>query len=198
MKKILILAAVVALSLSLMSYLPVHGEEEIYESVVRLHVIANSNSEADQALKLRVRDALLEEMPTLLEGATDRESALVRLEASLGELQGIAEKAVRDAGYDYAVSITLADEEYPQKSYESVCFPAGKYRSLQVKLGDADGKNWWCVLFPRLCLSGATRAEEEFAAVGLTPEQYKIITETEETKYKLRFKLLEIIESAVE
>ncbi len=197
MKKILILLAVVVISLSMMSYLPVHGEEEIYDSVVRLHVIANSDSESDQALKLTVRDALLEKMPTVLEGADDRESALVKLEASLDELQRTAEETVRNAGYDYTVSVTLGSERYPEKSYESVCFPAGEYKSLQVKIGEADGKNWWCVLFPQLCLSGARRAEEAFVEVGLTPEQYKIITETDNTKYKLRFKILEVIEDAI-
>ncbi len=197
MKKILILAAVVVLALIILNYLPVHGEAEIYESVVRLHVIANSDSEADQALKLTVRDALLEVMPTVLDGATDRDSALIKLEASLDELQSVAETTVRDAGYDYPVTVTLGEESYPQKSYESVCFPAGRYESLQVKIGDADGQNWWCVLFPQLCLSGAKNAEAAFVEVGLTPEQYKIITETEDTKYKLRFKLLEVIEEAM-
>ncbi len=197
MKKILILAAVIVIALTILAYLPVHGEAEVYDSVVRLHVIANSDSEADQALKLKVRDALLEVIPTVLDGASDRESALVKLEASLDELQKAAESEVRDNGYDYPVKVTLGEERYPQKSYESVCFPAGNYTSLQVKIGEADGKNWWCVLFPQLCLSGAKNAESAFTEVGLTPEQYKIITETDDTKYKLRFKILEVIEEAV-
>ncbi len=197
MKKILIISLVALLSFGVLSYLPVHGEAEIYDSVVRLHVIANSDSEEDQALKLTVRDALLEKMPEMLGGANDRETALVRIEENLDELQAVAEKTVRDAGYDYSVKVSLGDEKYPRKSYEETCFPAGEYKSLQVKIGDADGKNWWCVLFPQLCLSSAMRAEEAFVEVGLTGEQYKIITETEDTKYQIRFKILEVIEEAM-
>ncbi len=197
MRKILILAAVFALSLAMLSYLPVHGEAEIYDSVVRLHVIANSDSEADQALKLKVRDAILEVMPEVLDGASDRENALIKLGAALDEIREVAEGTVRDEGYGYEVEVTLGEEKYPKKNYESVCFPAGRYESLQVKIGNAGGKNWWCVLFPQLCLSSATHAENAFVEVGLTPEQYKIITETDDTRYKLRFKFLEVIEKAV-
>ena len=196
MKKILILSLVTLLAFVILSYLPVHGEAEIYDSVVRLHVIANSDSEEDQALKLTVRDALLERMPSLLEGVTDRETAIERIAEHLDELKSIAEETVRDAGYDYEVSVWLGEERYPSKVYEQTCFPAGTYESLQVKIGEADGKNWWCVLFPQLCLSSAKRAEEAFVEVGLTGEQYKIITETEDTKYKIRFKILEVIEEA--
>ncbi len=194
MKKILILILVLAACISLLSYLPVHGEEQIYDSVVRLHVIANSDSDADQALKLKVRDAVLAEMPLLLEGCDDRESALSSIAKSLGKIQEIAEEAVRENGFDYPVSVCLGKEEYPTKNYESACFPAGEYSSLQIKIGDADGKNWWCVLFPALCLSSARGAEQAFVEVGLSSEQYKIITETDNPKYKLRFKILEGIE----
>ena len=196
MKKILILALVAFLAFGILSYLPVHGEAEIYDSVVRLHVIANSDSEEDQALKLTVRDALLREMPKLLDGVTDRETAIDCLENSLDDLQRIAESTVRAAGYDYEVSVWLGEERYPSKAYEQTCFPVGTYESLQVKIGEADGKNWWCVLFPQLCLSSAKRAEEAFVEVGLTGEQYKIITETQDTRYKIRFKILEVIEEA--
>ena len=194
MKKILILILVFAACISLMSYLPVHGEEQIYDSVVRLHIIANSDSDADQALKLKVRDAVLVEMPALLEGSESREEALSSIASSLDEIQAVAEKVVRENGYDYPVSAYLGEEEYPTKNYESACFPAGEYSSLQIKIGDADGKNWWCVLFPTLCLSSAKGAEQAFIEVGLSSEQYKIITETDDPKYKLRFKILESIE----
>ena len=194
MKKILILILVLASCLVCLSYLPVHGEEQIYDSVVRLHVIANSDSDDDQALKLKVRDAVLAEMPSLLEGCTDRDSAVAALSASLDQIREIAQRTVNENGYAYTVSVSLGEEKYPSKSYESASFPAGTYTSLQIKLGDADGKNWWCVLFPTLCLSSAKGAEQAFIEVGLTSEQYKIITETDDPKYKLRFKILEGIE----
>ena len=196
MKKILILVAVFACCLSVLSFLPVHGEEKIYDSVVRLHVLANSDSESDQALKLKVRDAVLAEMSEILEGCATKNEAISRLDSSRDRIQSTAEKTVRENGFSYPVSVSLGKEKYPTKSYESVCFPAGTYDSLRIELGNAEGKNWWCVLFPTLCLSGAASAEKSFVEVGLTSDQYKIVTETDTPKYKLRFKILESIEEA--
>ena len=90
----------------------------------------------------------------------------------------------------------LDKEKYPRKNYEALCFPAGTYTSLRVRIGDAEGKNWWCVLFPELCLGAATGPEKEksFIEAGFTPDQYKIVTEASEPVYEIRFKLLEIIE----
>ena len=193
MKKILIIIFVFALSLSILSVLPVHGEESVYDSVVRLHVVANSDSDADQSLKLKVRDAVLSDMSAILDGCTDRDEALKRLSSALPEIEKTAQKAVNDEGCSYPVSVSLGEEKYPRKSYEDVCFPAGTYQSLQIKIGDSDGKNWWCVLFPEMCLSGAKNAESAYVQVGLTSEQYKIITETDEPKYKIRFKILEAL-----
>ena len=194
MKKILILVFVFALSLVVLSFLPVHGEEAVYDSVVRLHVIANSDTDADQALKLKVRDAVLSDMSVILDGCTNREEAIARLSSALPDIEKTASAAVAAEGYSYPVSVSLGEEKYPRKSYEDVCFPAGEYQSLQIKIGESEGKNWWCVLFPEMCLSGAKNAESAFVQVGLSSEQYKIITETDEPKYKIRFKILETIE----
>lgn len=196
MKKVLILILVFAATLAVLNCLPVHGEEAVYDSVIRLHVVANSDSDADQALKLKVRDAVLAEMPEFLGDSTDRTVALENLSNNLERVRAIAQKVVSDEGCDYTVSVALGDEKYPTKSYDSVCFPAGVYKSLQIKIGNADGKNWWCVLFPQLCLSGAKKAESAFIEVGLTSDQYKVITETENTKYKIRFKVLEALGEA--
>ena len=198
MKKILITVCVFALSLwAVNTYAPIHGEERIYESVVRLHVIANSDSEEDQALKLKVRDAVLEESERILSGAQSKEDAEAVLLSSVGVLTERANSTVRENGFDYACTVSLSKEKYPEKSYESICFPSGEYTSLQVKIGESEGKNWWCVLFPQLCLSASASPEEMFTEVGLTPDQYKIITESDGAKYKIRFKLLELIEETV-
>lgn len=177
-------------------YLPVHGEEQIYDAVVRLHVVANSDSEQDQALKLRVRDAVLTLASERLVGCRDRDEAVGRLEGMLGELEAEAARVIGEAGYAYSVRVVLGEEDYPTRNYEAFCFPAGRYVSLRVMIGQAEGENFWCVLFPPLCMSAATvgreRAEEEFLAVGLSREQYAVITETEDTKYKMRFKFLEV------
>ena len=184
---IFITLTVLAITLAV---LPIHGESEIYSDVLRLHVIASSDSEEDQALKLLVRDAVLEEAQALLGEVCNKAQAEKTVCENLERLRSVAEKTVRDNGYDYPVAIELGKEEYPTKNYESCCFPAGEYTSLRILIGEASGQNWWCVLFPPLCLSAATDADA-FASVGITDNQYQIITDSESTKYKIRFKLLE-------
>lgn len=198
-KKILIGTLVLCSILLFIGLFPIHGEAQIYDSVVRLHVLANSDSEEDQALKLAVRDAVLEITAPLLQGCTERERAIALLEESMPRIQEVAEKVIAQAGKDDRVRLELGLEDYPQKNYQSFCFPAGEYLSLRVCIGEAEGQNWWCCLFPPLCLGSATvskqDAEDACISVGLTPTQYKIITETEEPVYKVRFKLLELIQS---
>ena len=176
--------------------LPVHGEEEIYDTVVRLHVLANSNTEEDQALKLCVRDAVLSVTAPLLEDCKTRDEAEAIIQRNLSTIQAAAENVIQREGRSDPVTLTLGMEEYPSKRYDSVSFPSGEYLSLRVCIGDADGQNWWCCLFPPLCLGASTvsaeKAEDSFIAVGLTPDQYKIITETDQPVYKIRFKLLEL------
>ncbi|MBP3396212.1 MAG: stage II sporulation protein R [Clostridia bacterium] len=195
----LILSVLMMTTALAMALLPVHGEEAVYDSVIRLHVLANSDSEEDQALKLQVRDAVLDEAQQLLQGTATRAEAEAVLRPNLSRLQQAAAAVVAAAGFDDSVTVTLSDEDYPTRTYEQLAFPAGEYLSLRVMIGAAEGKNWWCVLFPPLCLSAATSREEAemaFLAAGLTGEQYRIITDSDEnTKYKLRFKLLEVAES---
>lgn len=189
----LVIALVILMALS---YLPIHGESEIYDTVLRLHVLANSDSEEDQALKLKVRDAVLEVTSPLLEEAADRDSAEALIRAHMPRIQAAAEAVVAENGAEQTVTVMLDMEDYPTRNYESCAFPAGEYLSLRVCLGEAEGQNWWCVLFPPLCLSAATAkkdAEDAFIQVGLSKEQYGIITETEDTKYRVRFKILETI-----
>ena len=179
------------------SFLPVHGEQEVYDTVVRLHVLANSDGEEDQALKLTVRDAVLEAAAPYLEGCTTQEEAIRSLTSHLTDLETVAAATITAEGYDYPVTVLLGEEDYPTRTYESCAFPAGTYVSLRVCIGEAEGQNWWCCLFPPLCLSAATAKsdnEDAFIQVGLTKDQYGIITETEKTKYKVRFKILEVLE----
>lgn len=194
--KILISIITLILLFGILTVLPIHGESEIYSDVLRLHVIASSDSEADQALKLLVRDAVLLEAQTLLDGVYDRKKAESIISENLELFKATAEKVIRENGYDYPVSVELGKEEYPTKSYESCCFPAGEYTSLRILIGEAAGQNWWCVLFPPLCLSAATDADA-FASVGITDGQYQIITESENPKYKIRFKILESFSEAI-
>lgn len=189
-RKIITLILSLSILIGLLTFLPIHSESNIYDSVLRLHVIANSDSEEDQALKLLVRDAVLLEAKNLLDGIYNRDKAEQIIAENLELLRQSAAETVRNNGYDYTVSIKLDTENYPTKSYESCAFPAGEYTSLQIMIGDSAGKNWWCVLYPPLCLSAATD-KDAFAEVGITDGQYQIITDTKNPKYKIRFKLLE-------
>ena len=198
MKKIIGISLAAILIVSALLVLPIHGEGAIYDSVIRLHVLANSDSDSDQALKLKVRDAVLEKTSVLLADAKTRDEAEKILRASLEEIADVAARTVRDAGFRESVAVTLGFEDYPTRRYENLAFPAGEYLSLRVMIGEAAGQNWWCVLFPPLCLSAATekaKAEEAFLSAGLTDEQYRIITDSDGGKYKLRFKILELAEA---
>ncbi|MBR6781680.1 MAG: stage II sporulation protein R [Clostridia bacterium] len=197
-KRLYVAIVILLIVMMAMSFLPVHGEQEVYDTVVRLHVLANSDREEDQALKMEVRDTVLEAAAPYLEGCTTQEEAIQSLTLHLSDLEAVAAETVTAEGYDYPVTVLLGEEDYPTRTYESCAFPAGTYVSLRVCIGDAEGQNWWCCLFPPLCLSAATAKsenEDAFIQVGLTKDQYGIITETEKTKYKVRFKILEVIEN---
>lgn len=167
----------------------------IYDGVIRLHVLASSDSAEDQMLKLRVRDAILADTEGLLEGAASRDEAEARLCAAIPEIETAAIACLRENGCDADVSVTLGEEDYPRRVYEDVALPAGEYLSLRVCIGEAEGKNWWCVLFPPMCLSAASeRRADACLAAGLTEGQYRMITDTEGAQYKLRFKVVEVAE----
>ena len=166
---------------------------------MRLHVLANSDSEADQALKLKVRDRVVELVSPAVENCRSQTEAIAAIGGIMDSLEGAAEEVVAEEGYDYDVSILMGEEYYPTRTYESCAFPEGEYVSLRVCIGDADGQNWWCCLFPPLCLSAASDEadednEEAFISVGLTGDQYKVITESDKPKYRVRFKILETIQ----
>lgn len=197
---ILLISVSLALLLGL---LPIHGEREIYKSVVRLHVLANSDSTEDQALKLKVRDSVIKFTDELLSDCKTRDEAVVLMNESLEKFEDVANSALIENGSDQRAKVIFGEEYYPTRVYKSGAFPSGKYLSLQIKIGEAEGKNWWCVLFPPICLSAASNKDDSlengFIAAGLTGEQYRIITEsnTDGGKYEIRFKILEIFEEII-
>lgn len=198
-KKIAALLATLCLLILLLGILPVHGESEIYSDVLRLHVLANSDSKEDQALKLKVRDAILQASEPILRNCRTRDEAISAVQTHLSLLEAAARDAIAAEGRDDSVSITLSEEVYPTRSYESFCFPSGSYVSLRVLIGDAEGANWWCVLFPPMCLGAASESttEEALISVGLTGSQYRVITETDEPIYSVRFRILEVFEETL-
>ena len=197
MKRFLRIFAIAAMLTAALMILPIHGESEIYDRVIRLHVLADSDSEQDQEIKLHVRDAVLKKTHTLLENVDKREDAEAVLRDAIPVLEHTAAEALRQLDCEDAVSVTLGEERYPTRQYESLAFPAGEYLSLRVMIGSAEGQNWWCVLFPPLCLTSAVETDTEAVCLsaGLTGEQYRMIADTDSTKYKLRFKILEVAES---
>lgn len=194
MKILTALCVAILASYVIVSVVPVNGEESIYSDMIRLHVLADSDESDEQELKLKVRDKVLEKVTELTNGVTDKKVAYEIIEGNLSLLSEVGEEAVKENGYEHKVTAELGREEYPEREYEGFKLPAGEYYSLRIKIGSAEGKNWWCVLFPPLCTTAAEERDEAFVATGFTGEQYKTITETQNVRYKIKFKLLEVFE----
>ena len=130
------------------------------DAVFRLHVLANSDSAEDQALKLKVRDSLLNYMNDICSNYTKKEEAISLANENKKNFQQIAEQTISENGYNYPVKINIDNFYFPTKNYGDITLPAGFYDALRVEIGEAKGKNWWCVMFPPLCLLDATKEEE--------------------------------------
>lgn len=177
-------ALLCALCLTLCSGVWARAEQEaLSSSLVRLHVIAASDEESEQELKLRVRDGVLEYLAPRLDGA---QTAAQAREIISGELENIREAAL-SCSEGRAVGVTLGREYYPTREYEGFTLPAGEYESLRVTLGEGAGHNWWCVVFPPLCLSAA---EGDAALEALDPEERGIVADGDGVT--LRFRLVEL------
>ena len=163
-KRIFSLFFVSALAMGLLSctYLQTQ-QRQLAEKLVRLHVVANSDSPSDQAIKLRVRDAVLAAAEPVLGSADDPEQALA---AELPALECAAAEMLRALGREESVSVTLQNERFPTRDYETFSLPAGVYRTLRVTIGAGEGHNWWCVVFPTLCTAASLDEFESAAASG--------------------------------
>lgn len=135
------------------------------DGVIRLHVVADTNSDEDQALKLKVRDAVLAELDGVVDDFPDMESAKMHLQTVLPELEEIANEVLEEAGSSCKATVSLAREAFPTREYDTFKLPAGVYEAVRVTIGSGEGKNWWCVVFPQLCVS-ATGEDFADAAVG--------------------------------
>lgn len=165
-------------------------QEAVAEKVVRLHVLANSDSQEDQALKLRVRDKVLERATALLEASADRKEAEGLLRGDLLEIERIAAEEIAAAGYDYSVTAQLTNTDFPTREYDGFSLPAGNYLALRVVIGEGQGQNWWCVVFPPLCTAAASDVSASALAAGFSEEEVGLITEENEG-YILKFKAVE-------
>lgn len=168
-------------------------QAELAGQVIRLHVIANSDSEKDQALKLEVRDRILERAQALYPEHATLEEARAALEESLPELSRIGEQTVKAAGYDYPVTAELTQCWFPTKEYEDFALPAGDYTALRIVIGEGEGQNWWCVAFPPLCLGAASQSVEEAAQAGYFDADQTALITGESEGYVLKFKGMELL-----
>ncbi len=176
---------------------PKRLQEGIAEEIIRFHVIANSNSDEDQNLKYKVKDSLVHALSPYLKDAKDINEARAIIEDKMPFIQSVARKAIKNNGYTYKVSSTLLTCYFPIKVYGDYTFPPGPYEALQVKIGDAQGKNWWCVMFPPLCFVDETYSIvekdcDEKLEYLLTDEELEAIKE-KKVPIKIKLKLLESI-----
>ena len=168
-------------------------QDALARKMIRLHVIANSDSAEDQALKLKVRDAVLEQATETLRGADSQAEASRRLTDILPELEETARAVITANGYDYGVRAELAETSFPTKEYDGFALPAGEYMALRLVIGEGAGQNWWCVVYPPLCTAAATDMPETAIRAGLSGDDVSLITE-EDAGYVLKFRSLELWE----
>lgn len=203
MKKLLkILRIIFSLSLLLSLYILISAHSyanavsnDLSTAVFRLHVIANSDSSEDQSLKLKVRDNLLEYMNSISSECKTKTEAIKLAEENIAIFKQIAQKTVMENGYNYPINISIGNFYFPTKFYGDISLPSGYYDALKVEIGEAKGKNWWCVMFPSLCFidinSGVVDDDaKENLKENLKSESYSVISSTS-PELKFKFKIIE-------
>ena len=185
--KFVAVVTVIAAVFSVVSF--ASGCAEVRRDVLRLHVVGASDSEFDQSLKLKVRDAVLEKGGELFDGTVTADEAEKIITPRIDELKAVAEEVLKENGCDYKVDIQVGEEYFTTRCYEEFTMPAGVYTAVRVNIGSAEGQNWWCVMFPPLCLPAASADADAF----FTDEEMKIVSAS--PKYEPRFKIVEIYES---
>lgn len=178
--------------------------QDLSDSMIRLHIVANSNSETDQSLKYRVRDAIIEYMNERMDALESKESAKSYVNDHIGEIEDVANKVIATEGLKDQAKVSLGKFPFPTKRYENVILPAGFYDAVKVEIGRAEGENWWCVMFPPLCFVEDTKGEMEEAYMGvlkdeLSEEEMDIILTSDseaEIPVEIKFKIVEIFQES--
>lgn len=171
-----------------------HSQDALARKMIRLHVIANSDTEKDQMLKLQVRDKVLAQATEILKESDNMQQAAQKLEASLPDMETIAAQEIHAQGYVYDVTARLEETEFPTKNYDGFRLPSGEYLALRIVIGEGKGQNWWCVVFPPLCTTAAADLEQTAIAAGLDDEDISLMTEENEG-YMLKFRAVELWEN---
>lgn len=200
--KILLLLSLLTIFVFFSAYSYVTAvSKNISDSVFRLHVIANSDSDEDQSLKLKVRDKLLVYMNSLCSNTSSKNDAMRIANEHIGDFSKIAKDVISENGYDYDVEVSVGECDFPTKNYGDVSLPAGIYDALRVKIGSANGHNWWCVMFPPLCFvdvsSGIVPEEsKDLLEDTMSDEEFDLITESDtNSEMNFKFKLVELFEN---
>lgn len=163
--------------------------EEIRQNVLRLHIIANSDSTEDQNLKLQIRDAILENSEEIFEKAESLDSAIAMAEKKLPEIEKIANDVIKEKGFSYKADAHIGKSFFETRDYDGITLPAGVYESLIIDVGKGSGKNWWCVIFPEICIPSATKT-----GLSKTVSEDSVRISENSNRYILRFKTVEIYE----
>lgn len=174
---------------------------DIKNSVLRLHIVANSNSDADQNLKLKVRDRIIAESSYLFKDTNSPKEATEIASANLEKICAIAEDEIKKQGFSYTVNAKLGTFPFPTKTYGDITLPSGKYDALKIEIGESKGENWWCVMYPPLCFTDGVLAASESAKLklknSLTKEEYNLLTKEQSGSLpvEIRFKIVEVFQN---
>ena len=173
--------------------------QNISDSVFRLHVIANSNSSEDQNLKYLVRDNILKYMNSITKDVSDKKEIIEIVSNNLNNFKQIAQDTVYENGFDYEVTVEIGNFDFPVKTYGDISFPPGNYDALRIKIGNASGENWWCVMFPPLCFIDVSSGivpddSKEILESELSQEEYKLISDSSDDT-KIKFKVVELLQN---
>ena len=175
----------------------------ISDNVFRLHIIANSDLAKDQELKYKVRDSILEYINNSDIDTNKKSDIMLFVQNNKSDLYDIAKKVILENGFDYDVSISIGKFNFPTKTYADISLPAGTYDALRVEIGNANGQNWWCVMFPPLCFIDTTTGivpeeSKELLENNLDSEEYKLISDTSNSELQVKFKIVEFINSLID
>ena len=186
--KIILPTVCILLATLLFAIIPTEADAAIYQDTVRLHILAPSDSVDDQALKLKIRDKILEKYGSMLSHAENTDEARAKIQACITNIENDCTEWVHAEGYSYSVKAEFTEEWYNTREYADFALPSGNYSSLRIIIGEGEGQNWWCVMYPPLCLDIAT----EKTSQSYTKEESLLISDS---GYRVKFKLLEIAAS---
>lgn len=185
MKRTVFPAICILISCIIMLFIPTEAEAAIYEDTLRLHILAESDTAEDQAMKILIRDMVLEEYKELFTSGRDIYDVTLRTKEKIEDIEADCNRLIINTGYDYKAKVSLTEEWYETREYRDFILPAGIYLSLKIELGTAKGQNWWCVMYPPMCLEASLAESNQV----YSSSEMRLINKS---GYNVRFKILEL------